>query len=114
MSTDQIVFATRRDRISEGSQIVIVARFLDAGSALTPTNVKYRLDNLETGRELLDWTTASAGTTSTITIPGSLNDCHTRLPVEQIQVTVAADYALATQYLQTYVYEVRNSGWLAA
>ena len=108
MTTDQIVFTTRRDRIQEGSRIVVTARFLDAGSATTPTNVKYRIDNVDTGREVVDWTTVSTGTTASITIPGSLNECVTRLPVEQFQLQVAADYELATEYRESFLYEVRN------
>lgn len=108
MSTDQIVFTARRDRVSEGSGIAVTARFLDAGSASTPTNVKYRVDNLDTGVQEIDWTSVTTGTTVAIAIPGSTNDCRTRLPVEQMQLTVAANYALSTEYREAYVYEVRN------
>lgn len=113
MSTDQIVFTSRRDRISEGSGITVTARFLDAGAAVTPTNVKYRLDNLETGEELAGWTSATPGTTAAIAIAGSLTDCKTRLPIEQHQLTVAADYGLSTQYQEAFTYEVRNLGLVA-
>jgi hypothetical protein len=107
-AADQIVFTTRRDRIAEKSAITITARFLGAGTAVTPTNVSYRLDNLETGREVLDWTSVTTGLTATITLPGSLHDCLTRLPVEQFQLQVAADYGLSTEYRESYCYQVRN------
>jgi hypothetical protein len=108
MSTDQIVFTTRRDRVAEGSRIVVTARFLDAGAAVTPTNVKYRVDNLDTGDEVAGWTSVTAGTTAAIAIPGSLNACTSRLPVEQYQLQVAADYGLSTEYREAFVYDIRN------
>lgn len=109
MSTDQIVFSSRRDRISEGSGITVTARFLDAGAATTPTNVKYRLDNLDSGITGADWTTVATGQTASIAIAGSTNECRTQLPIEQWQLTVAADYGLSSQYTETFIYEVRNT-----
>ena len=110
MSTDQIVFSSRRDRISEGSGITVTARFLDAGAATTPTNVRYRLDNLDSGITGADWTPVSTGTTASIAIPGSTNECRTQLPIEQWQLTVSADYGLATEFREAFLYEVRNLG----
>src|SRR5688572_12361126 len=96
-AADQIVFSFRRDRIKERSSLTVTARFLNAGAEVTPTNVNYRIDNADTGREILDWTSVATGTTAAITIPGSLHECRTRLPSEQFQLQVAADYELSTE-----------------
>lgn len=108
-AADQIVFSFRRDRIKERSSLTVTARFLDStGAAVTPTNVNYRIDNADTGREVLDWTSVATGTTAAITIPGSLHECRTRLPVEQFQLQVAADYSLSTEYRESLAYDVHN------
>lgn len=61
--------------VNEGSQIVIEAIPLDSdGIPITPSAMRYRIDCLTTGIEVLGWTDiASPSETNTITIVGSLN-----------------------------------------
>lgn len=112
---DQIVFTYPRDRINERSSLTVVARFRDRATDadVTPTNVKYRLDNLTTGAEVLDWTSAVTGTTSTITITPDQNEHRCRSEWQQMYLTVAADYGLAGQHNECFTYWVRDLGLLS-
>lgn len=109
--TDQIVFVYRKDRWKENSRVPVTARFLDRASAdeVTPTNVRYRLDCLTTGKQIADWTSATPGETVNITITPTQNamqsDCNVR---ERKQLTVAADYGLSTEFRESLVYEIEN------
>lgn len=109
--TDQIRFTLRRDRYKERSKVVIVARFRDIATddEVTPTNVYYRLDCLETGNEILDWTSTTTGETASITITPAQNKIqYNGNRRERKQLTVAADYGLATQFAECVEYEIEN------
>lgn len=111
MSTDQITFTLRKDRWKERSQITVGARFRDRALAdeVTPTNVKYRLDCLTTGVQIADWTSVTPGETVTITITPTQNAiqyfCNRN---ERKQLMLAADYGLATQFIESINWEITN------
>lgn len=108
--TDQITFSLRKDTIKERSQLIVTVNFRTraTASATTPTNVRYRLDCLSTGKEIADWTAATPGTTATITISPDQNAIQGDGLRERKQLTVAADYGLSTQYTETLEYWVQN------
>lgn len=112
MATTQITFSTPTARINERSVMAIVARFRDRATDadVTPTNVRYRLDG-ECG-EILGWTTATPGTSVTLTLTSAQtaieNDTRS---IEPKVLSVAADYGLSTQFIETYRFEVRNNGY---
>lgn len=111
MSTDQITFSMSKDRWKERSQVPVTVRFRDRALAdeVTPTNVRYRLDCLTTGVVLLDWTTATPGETSAITITPTQNAIQNNFNThERKQLTVAADYNLTTQFVESIEYEITN------
>lgn len=114
-AADQIVFTYPRDRINERSSLTVVARFRDRATDadVTPTNVKYRLDNLSNGQEILDWTSAVTGTTATIVITPDQNEHKCQSEWQQMLLTVAADYGLAGQHNETFRYAVRDLGLLS-
>ena len=110
-ASDQIVFSARKDRIKEGSRLIVTARFRDRATQanVTPTNVKYRLDCLTTGAAIADWTTATPGTTVAITTTPEQNAIRDQGQYsERKQLTVAADYGLSTQYVETFDYWVES------
>lgn len=113
---DQITFTAPKTRVKEHSAHAIVARFRTRATGdVTPTTVHYRLDCLSTATQIADWTSASTGTTVTITTTPTHNaiqdDCN---DVERKQLTVSADRGLSTEFNETYVYEVENArGWSA-
>lgn len=113
-AADQIVFSFPRDRINERSRLVVTARFRDRATDadVTPTNVRYRIDNLSTGAEILDWTVASTGTTVAIVTSPDNNECKIRDEWQRNMLTVSADYGLSTQFNETFEYSIRNLGLL--
>lgn len=109
--TDQVAIVLPRLSFREGSAFTATAYFRDRATAAasTPTNIKYRVDCLSTGTQLQDWTTVSPSTSASIsitathnTIQADANDYETR------QLTVAADYGLATQVVETAQWTVGN------
>lgn len=109
--TDQIVFFQRKDHVRESSQHVLTATFRDRETVdnVTPTNVRYRIDCLTTCTQILDWTVATPGESVEITITPTQNalqdQCNSR---EVRQVTVAADYGMPSQYLDSVTFELEN------
>lgn len=109
-AADQIVFSFQRDRINERSRLVVTARFRDrtTDADVTPTNVKYRLDNITSGAQIADWTTATASTSVAITLTSAQNECTVRSEQQRNLLTVAADYGLSTEFSESLQYEIRN------
>ncbi len=108
---DQIVFFQRRDRALEGSRHVITVSFRDRATAAasTPTNVRYRLDDAH-GCELVGWTSASAAASVDIAITPTQNVMQNECErAEKRVLTVAADYGLSTQVLDSVSYDLENA-----
>lgn len=109
--TDQIAFYQRKDHVREKSQHVVQVTFRDRATAanVTPTNIRYRVDNLSTCETILDWTAVSADDVVTITITPTQNALQSQCNREELrQLTVAADYGLSTQYMDSVCFEVEN------
>jgi hypothetical protein len=111
-ASDLIVISLPKDRIREASRQIVTARFRDRATAadVTPTNVQWRLDDPDTGCEIAGWTSETPGTSVSITTTPTHNTCKGCRPIERRQLTVAADYGLATQFVESAVYEIRNIG----
>ena len=76
---------------------------------MTPTNVYYRLDCLTSGAVLLDWTSVTPGETLNITVTPTQNAIqNTCNPYERKQLLIAADYGLATQFVESIDWEITN------
>jgi hypothetical protein len=109
--TDQVEILIRKTRWNEGSSFTATAYFRDRATAAAdaPTTVKYRLDCLTTGREIVDWTTASAAASVAISITAThnaiLNDSNMQ---ETKQLTVAGDYGAADQSVGKITWTVEN------
>lgn len=111
MSCDQITFTLAKDQWKEKSKVPVTVRFRDRALAdeVTPTNVKYRLDCLTTGVAVLDWTTATPGETAAITVTPTQNAIQNGCNAyERKQLTVAADYGLSTQFVESIEYVITN------
>lgn len=110
-ASDQIVFSARLDSVKEGSQFKATARFRDRATDadVIPTTVRYRIDCLTTGRQILDWTVITPGTTAAITVTSAQNAMQDQCNrCERKQITVAADYGSSTQFNETLTYDVKN------
>lgn len=111
MSIDQITFTLRKDRWKEQSQIAVGARFRDRALAdeQIPSAVSYRLDCLTSGIQILDWTTVTPGETVTVTVTATQNKIQQDYNrTERKQLTIAADYGLSTQFVDSIDWEVTN------
>lgn len=97
--TDTVSVRTNKTRYAEGSTVAVTADFRASGAANTPTTVHYRLDNLNSGEKIIDWTSVSASSQVSISIPGTSNVCEFGHSLrERFQVLVQADRGLSTQY----------------
>lgn len=109
---DQIVFFQRKDHVKEGSQHVIAVSFRDRATAAltTPTSIKYKVTDLRSGDVVTDWITVSADDEITLTITPTENALRCQGEAyETREVAVAADYGLATQFIDTVCYRVENT-----
>jgi hypothetical protein len=109
--TDQVVFFQRKDHIREKSKHVIGVKFKTRSTAAltTPTNVYYRIDCLTTGNEILTWTSVSTDDELDITITPTQNALQDQgNDYETRELTVAANYGLSTQFVESVTFQVEN------
>lgn len=98
---------------NEKSAFNVVTKFwndaTETWTASTPTTVKYRIDDPEQDCQIVDWTTATPGTSVTIPITTTANTIQNNCrQFEKRQLTVKADDALSSQYQETYCWTVKN------
>lgn len=114
MAADQITLTTNSRKVNERSSVVMTARFRNRATAadVTPTNVKYRLDDAGTG-QITDWTTVTPGTSVSVTLtPTQTQILNCARNLEAKFISFAADYGLATEYRETFRFDVRNQPYL--
>lgn len=108
---DQVAIQIPRLSYKEGSAFVATAFFRDRATqaASAPTTIKYRIDCLTTGIELVDWTTVSAAANVSISVTSTHNaiqdECN---KWERKQLTVAGDPDAAGQVRETAEWTVTN------
>jgi hypothetical protein len=113
-AANQITLSTPTRKINERSSMVVTARFRDRATAadVTPTTIDYRLDG-ECG-QITDWTSLTPGTTASATLTPTQNEIlNDTRALEPKYITFAADRGLATEYRETFRYEVRNHGYVS-
>lgn len=109
--TDRIEIQIPHTSVNEGSAFTATAYFRDEATqaALSPTTAEYRIDCIETGNQVKDWTTLTPGESVSISITSTdnaiISDGNRR---ELKQLTVAADRGLSTQSLGRALYRVEN------
>jgi hypothetical protein len=97
-------------KVNESSAATFTANFFsDAWVATAPTSARYRIDDPDSDIPILDWTTITPATSSSIAITGAqnaiLDDCKR---MERRQLTVQGDTGLDTQYQITKDWWVKN------
>jgi hypothetical protein len=108
LTTNQIAFSTPTRVINERSSMVVTVNFRDrsTSSGITPTNVSYRIDG---DGEILGWTSVTPASEMEITLtPAQTAIQNDSRRVERKTLSVAADYGLDTQFIQTMSFQVRN------
>ena len=96
--------------VNESSQATITARPVNKdGNLFIPITARYRLDDLDSKKELIDWTTLTPAKEMTITIPGSSNGIiATNRKRERKVLTVNLDAGLSTEHFEEHIYFVKN------
>jgi len=108
---DQVEISLPKTRVNERSQFIATVRFRTRSSAAAsiPTTVHYKLSNLQTDKTVTDWTSVTAASELSITIPGAsnqiLDNSHT---LERMELLVAADKGLATESIGRRNYQIQN------
>lgn len=123
MATTKIVFDPAAPKsVNEGSAITFSVTFYTAGVATAPTTVRYRVDDVYSEKNVVDWTTVTAGATVSIAIAASLNTIiaedttsiywyRPKPPhrnVERKVLTVEADNGTSTAFNDVAFYDVVN------
>jgi hypothetical protein len=95
-----------RNQVNESSALTITAKVWDDSTevwtAQVPTTLKYRIDCLDSGCQVLDWTSMLSVTGAQNAIQ---NDCN---EFERKQLTLMANSGLSTQYQDSFTWSVRN------
>lgn len=111
MAADAIYFTANTRKITEGSSLVVTARFRNTGSNadVTPTNVNYRIDEPVSRCIIQDWTAVTPGASVAITTSPDNNRVRNCLKATERRVlTVSSDYGLSTQIRDSFQYELKN------
>ena len=96
-------------RFNEGTNLVVTVNFRSDGVATVPANVHWKLRNLTNDSTVVDWTAVAAGSEVSIDISAAhlaiIDDDNQR---EVQELTVAANYGLASQVPETIRWNVVN------
>jgi len=78
-------------RIREGEAFRVTVRALTADlAAATPSEMRYRIDDLDQGNAVLDWTTLSPATSVNVIITAAQNAMRNNLCAERRQLVFEA------------------------
>jgi hypothetical protein len=94
----------------EGNSVTVTARFTNsAGSAITPTSARYRVDCETTNEMIQDWQPLTPASSVSIAIAGALNriiDQHH--DYERKVVTVEANWDTPQVFTDAVKYDILN------
>lgn len=117
MALDLITFKGPVE-VNERTAMTVRASFRDSEgfAGVQPSNVYYRLDDLGSGIILQDWTPLAAPVLPDNFVDVPLTAENNRIlfsarDLERKQLSVMADRGLATQFVASFQYQVRNLGW---
>lgn len=96
----------------ERNSFTATAYFRDSSDAASaPTTVHYRIDDLSTETAILDWTTASAASSVSISVTPAQNRIIDHSNVwERRQLVVSADKGTSTETRDSIEWKVMNIG----
>ena len=95
--------------VPEGSSISFTVRFYEGATLTAPTTIRYRVDDVYSDDNVVDWTTVTATATATISVAASLNvmiDEDRR--VERKVLTVEANNGTSTARNGSAYFDVVN------
>lgn len=97
--------------INETSLLPVRWTVYDAdGGVVVPSTVRYRVDCLTTGIEMVAWTTVTPSYQVNVVIPATVNTIRNNAnATERKRITFQADAGLSTQLSDYAEYEVTNN-----
>lgn len=100
--------------VRERSAATVSVSFRDGSTLVVPTNVYYRIDDDGTGLVLQDWSPVSVpdSTVALAITPEQNRTVRESCELERRTLSVMADRGLATQFVGSYTFAVRNLGWV--
>jgi hypothetical protein len=111
--TDQLLARTAQEGAAIPFAVKVYTDTSEPWALVTPTTLRYRIDDPETGCNILGWTTIPPASTATVTVTGAqgtLNSCVR----ERRQLIVEADHGLSTNCVATREWYVRPLVGIAA
>ena len=108
---DQVEIVLPKTKWLEETSFTVTAYFRtrSTSAASTPTTVHYRVDDLQTGKELTDWTSVTTGASVSISITSTHNEIQDdATSFERKQLLVQADRGLSTQANGKAIWRVEN------
>jgi len=106
VSSSAIGALTRR--IAEGDALRLTLRVLSPDLALiAPTTLRYRIDDLNQGSAVLEWTTLTPTATTNVIVTSAQNAMRSGLSVERRQIVFEASDSDGPQR-KTYEYDISN------
>lgn len=94
------------ERVNAGSTSILTVRFTDTtGALVAPASAQYRIDSVESGVQVRDWTAMAAGSEVPITLTEADNTMLSTRAVERREVTVVGVYG-GGQITNRYRYEI--------
>ena len=98
----------------EKSEVTVTARPINtSGILFTPTNARYRVDDLLTRDALIAWTALTPGTSMSIAVAPATNAIiNSTLDFETKVVTVETDHGLSSAHPSEYRYRVKNLAFI--
>ena len=86
----------------------------ETGTAVIPSNARYRLDDKTSLGALIAWTTLTPATTMTVSIPATSNAIIDASVAEEFKVfTVETDYGTSVAHVEELEYSVKNLQFVA-
>jgi hypothetical protein len=108
---DQVAIVIPKTRVQEGDSFPVSAYFRDrtTAEADAPSTVSFRVDCLNTGQVIKDWTSAAAGESTSILMQSEYSAIVSRSnATEQRQLTIRANKDASTQVSSRVIWVVKN------
>ena len=98
--------------VTEGNSFNATARFRSSGTATAPTTAYYRIDDLNTGTVIQEWSALVAAEEISIPVTSNNNRVISRCnPTEKRRLTVSADKGETTETRDNIEFLIENRGW---
>ncbi len=106
------------NRVTEGSSFTLSANVYndasDTWALSVPTSLRYRIDDPDCRRTILDWTTLTPDDENSIVITGAQNAIQDQCQYEERrQLTLQANAGLSTQFGEQFTWSVVNVAGLS-